>query len=130
MNIEFDAASKASFLQVMSAMHDWELQNIDLLRCMTGRQLYFPMAGQTVLGKQHCLIKEILVADHLSEKAMRNRLSALIQQGLIEVKPGESDRRTKQLQISSKFDAMVNAHVNEMYRQLSERFFIIDKDTV
>ena len=130
MNTDFDIASKASFVQVMSAMHEWELQNIDLLCCMTGRQIYFPLATNTLVSSSRCQIKEILVSDHLSEKAMRNRLGSLIQKGLINVKPGEHDKRTKQLLISDKFDSVVNAHVNEFYRLLSERFFIIDKDAI
>lgn len=130
MNIELDIASKAAFVQVMTAMHEWEIKNIEMLRCMTGRQLYFPMASKTVQSTPYCQIKEILVSDHLSEKAMRNRLAQLVESGYIDVKPGYRDKRTKQLYISQNFDDLVNIHINQFYKLLSERFFIIDKEAM
>lgn len=130
MNIELDIATRAAFVQIMSDMHQWEMDHIELLRYMTGRQLYFPIANKMAFSPPCVQIKEILVSDHLSEKAMRNRLAQWVSSGVIDIKPSQIDKRAKQLYVSQQFDLLVNEHVNHFYKLLTERFFIFDKDAI
>jgi hypothetical protein len=116
-----ESLSPADLLQVLSHLHQWEIRQQSLLSTNTGRHLYYALAPHAMAGGQGLNLKEVVVAPHLTDRALRARLVQAVQQGLLTIRPHAADHRTKVLVPLEPFFTLMHAHTAELHRLVAQQ---------
>lgn len=113
----------------LAELYEWELDNLPLLRTLTGRHLYFEIARRAV-GERQSLsgaLKELMGGAGFTDKALRKRLYEMQQAGLIESVRGTHDARSRHLIPTDKFHEMIQAYTDQVHHIFNKNFLMIEK---
>jgi len=117
-----------ALVAVLCRLHDWEMENAPLLRCTTGRQLYFSVAQGAVARGYGPMVKEVINSKHITDRALRSRLRTLVRQGYIHLEPStKTDRRIKLIRPSVEFEGDLNGHLQAFKLLLQDHFYLVER---
>ena len=113
----------------LAELYEWELDNLPLLRTLTGRHLYFGLARRAVCERELLsgALKEIMGGAEFTDKALRIRLYEMQQAGLIESVRGTHDARSRHLIPTDKFHEMIHTYTNQVHLIFNRNFLMIEK---
>lgn len=121
-------AEDFALVQILTDLHAWEATHIPLLKSVSGRQLYFSVAQQAVLMGRPPTVKEVVMAQHITDRAMRTKLAEFIEANYLDLKPSDNDGRSKSLYPTEKYNSHLWMHVQEFRRIIDSHFYIIDRE--
>ncbi len=117
-----------SALLSLADMNLWEAVNCAPLNTVSGRFLYFKIAQQVMReGTGVQALKDLHVDAHLSERAIRLKLREFEREGWIESVTTPSDKRTRQLVVTPKLLALIQAHAQALDQSLGQALLVIAK---
>lgn len=119
----------SALIRGLSSLHEWETQNLDIMKTATGRHMYFSIAKRSVAeGLQpNESLKQAFGSANLSDRALRMRIREMIEEELIVSIDGRNDARCKNLIPTEKFNGYVYEHAMVARRILGNEFFIIPR---
>ncbi len=111
-------------LRILIAVNQWEDAQYRELQTISGRDLYFKIAGTLLTdaaGKPQPLK---LLNGRITDRATRTRIREFQELGLIEVVDNEDDYRTKRVVPTDKFVARLNHHLR-LLKQLCDTHYLM-----
>jgi DNA-binding MarR family transcriptional regulator len=121
----------AALVSVLCRLHEWEMENAPELRCSTGRQLYFSVAQSALMGGIGPMVKEVINAKHVTDRALRARLRTMVNKGYVKLEPStKADRRIKYIKPSAEFSDHLQSHLQAFKQLLHDSYFLIERNTV
>ena len=121
-------AEAASLVQVLTQLHEWEARREALLTSMSGRHLYFSVAGRMVASGRGPTVKEAVTAWHITDRAIRARLADMLDKGYFSVEPLPGDRRARALIPLEPYEQLLLEHAAEFKRLMSQQFMLIERN--
>ena len=124
-----DAAELSALIKCLSALHAWELDNLPPMQTTTGRHLYYMVANRAVAeqGQLDKSLKDLFTSSHFTERALRNRMQEMSEQGLFTTYQSSADGRNKHLIPTEQFYEHVFEHAQQIRRLLREAFLMIKR---
>lgn len=124
-----DSAELTALIKCMSALHLWELENLPQMGTTTGRHLYYMVAHRAIAEQSQFdkSLKDLFTSPHFTERALRNRMQEMSEQGLFTTYPSSSDGRNKHLIPTEMFYEHVFEHGQQIRRLLREAFLLIKR---
>ncbi len=118
----------SALVAVLCKLHDWEMENAPLLRCATGRQLYFSVAQGAITRSYGPMVKEVINSKHITDRALRSRLQSLVRKGYIHLEPSnKADRRIKLIKPSEEFEVDLTGHLQAFKLLLQDYFYLVER---
>ena len=109
-------------LLALAKVNEWERAHIPLLNTPSGRDLYFLLAGNSLLREAPNTAPVKSHALHLNQRTMRYRIREFHEAGLIVISPGSGDARTRTIEPSEKLLKLFEAH-NLALRSIFRTYF-------
>lgn len=121
--------SYTELLYVLARLSEWEADHLPMLGTGTGRHLYWSLADRCVLSGSSPMVKELITANHITDRALRSRLREFSAQGFVSEAQAMAgaDKRVRSLRPSPEFRRYVAAHAAEFARLLNERFILVQR---
>lgn len=123
-------AEDAALIQILASLHSWEVNRAPLMSSVSGRQLYYSVAPQALVMGRGPTVKEVVMAQHLTDRALRAKLAEMIRDGYFELGPSALDSRAKSLQPQDHYYDFLHAHVAEFRRLVENYFYLIERESV
>ena len=115
-------------LFILEEMHQWELENMGILRTMTGRHVYLSLASKSFNQESSGInLKSIKNNNHYTDKAISIRLEKLQKMNVIRKFKINDDARTKIITPEEKLHALWETHSDAFYRIISKYYTLIPK---
>ena len=126
---EMDLAELTALIKCMSALHAWELENLRFMETTTGRHLYFMAARRAVVEQSQLdkSLKDLFTSPHFTERALRNRMQEMSENGIFTTQQATSEGRNKHLIPTEVFYEHVFEHAQQARRLLREAFLLIKR---
>jgi len=124
--IEEDVA----LVEILSDLHSWEVTNLPILASISGRQLYFAVARQAIVMGRGPTVKEVVMAQHLTDRALRTKLAEMIESDYFELKASRSDGRAKSLHPKENYEKCLYSHIAEFKKIIDTHFYMIEREGV
>jgi hypothetical protein len=124
-----DSAELAALIRFKTALHTWELDNLSHMQTTTGRHIYHVIA-QKAIAEQSPLdhsLKNLFTSPHFTERALRNRMQEMMEQGFLITHQSNSDGRNKHLTPTDVLNQDVLKHAEQTRRLLREAFLLIKR---
>lgn len=127
-----DLESAIKILSVLAQLQRWEVLNSNLMRTISGRQLYFSLIRHLTGDEEVPLVdsmKEIYYDDgiQLTERGVRLTIRAFEADGVLVVEKATTDRRSRRIFLTEKLQQQMHAHAEVMRKTLNENFIVIAK---
>jgi len=123
-------AENLALFSVLSNLYHYEVEQNDLLRSTTGRHLYFSIGQRALVSGMSPTVKEVITTNHLTDRALRMRLSQLVDEGLLQPCAGRGDARTRSLQPSVAFENLMLDHLDMFRKLVNSQFMLIEKENI
>jgi DNA-binding HxlR family transcriptional regulator len=121
----------AALVSVLCRLHEWEMENAPVLRCSTGRQLYFSVAQSALMDGVGPMVKEVINAKHVTDRALRARLRTMVNHGYVRLEPStKADRRIKYIKPGQEFSDHLQSHLQAFKQLLQDSYFLIERNSV
>jgi hypothetical protein len=124
------SAERVALFSILSSLHQWEVEQAELLRSTTGRHLYFSIGQRALVSGMSPTVKEVITANHITDRALRLRLVELIDKGYLSHGAGQSDARTRSLHPSVAFEGLVSDHLEAFRKLVNTQFMLIGKENL
>ena len=127
---EMGASELRAIIASLAELHQWEQDNSQVLRSMTGRHLYYKIADRAIAERNllsGSLKKDLYAGSVLSEKALRLRMRELEQEGCIESLNCLDDARAKYLVPTEKFYEAIFLHAEQTRKIFAKYFHLIGR---
>jgi hypothetical protein len=123
-------AESLALFSILNSLHQWEVEQTELLRSVTGRHLYFSVGQRALVSGMSPTVKEVITTNHLTDRALRMRLQQLVAQGMLKPVLGTGDARTRSLQPTEAFENLMLSHLDTFRRLVNNQFLMIEKENV
>ena len=123
-------AESLALFSILSHLYHWEVEQTELLRSTTGRHLYFSIGQRTLVSGMSPTVKEVITTNHLTDRALRMRLSQLVDEGLLRPGAGRGDARTRSIQPSEAFENLMLDHLDTFRKLVNSQFMLIEKENM
>lgn len=126
---ELDLAELTALVENLAALHAWEQVHMPFMQTTTGRHLYY-MVAKRAIGERSQLdrsLKNLFGSPHFTERALRNRMQEMVEQGFFDTYQSQLDGRNKHLIPTEKFYKMVYEHSEEARRIFRGKFLMIPR---
>ena len=116
-----------NLLRILMEINQWEDAQCRELQTISGRDLYFKIAGTLLTdasGKPQPLK---LLNGRITDRATRTRIREFQELGLVEVIDNEDDARTKRVVPTDKFVDRLNHHLRLLKKLCEARYLMVAK---
>ena len=124
---ELKAVNDPDLLKILIEINQWEDVQCRELQTISGRALYFKIAGTLIVnvaGKPQPLK---LFNGRITDRATRTRIREFQEMGLVEVVDNEDDYRTKRVVPTDKFIKRLNHHLRLFKQLFDARYLMVNK---
>lgn len=122
-----DLENIQTVLRFLGELHKWELDNIPILRTMTGRDVYLTLAGGLDEGSAGISLKSFKNNNHYTDKAITNRLEILQNMQVIKKLSDGVDGRVKIIKPDHQFHDYCVKHALTFFQKISKYYTLIEK---
>lgn len=114
-------------LRIMTGIHSWETGHRQELQTVSGRELYFKIAGSLLddSAGMHQSLK--LISDTVTERATRIRIREFEDLGWVDVVANAHDARTRRLQATQVFVHRLNGHLHHFKEIFNRNYILLSK---
>jgi hypothetical protein len=112
---------------VLCKLHEWEVERLRVLRSATGRQLYFSVVKSALSDNEGPMVKEVINAHHITDRALRIRLRTLVKEEYVQLDPSQSDKRFRLVRPNEVFQEEFVEHLNAAKKLLEDNYFLVEK---
>jgi len=112
---------------VLCKLHEWEVERLRVLRSATGRQLYFSVVKSALSDNEGPMVKEVINAHHITDRALRIRLRTLVKEEYVQLYPSQSDKRFRLVRPNEVFQEEFVEHLNAAKKLLEDNYFLVEK---
>lgn len=118
-----------ALVSIFAELHAWELANVPLLQTTTGQHLYHTIAQRAVCenGQLERSLKDVFSTQHFTERALRNRMQDMSEQGLLVTHQATTDGRNKHLVPTEQFYEKVYEHAAFARKLLRKNFIVLPR---
>ena len=114
-------------LSMLRDLHRWELDNIPILRTMTGRDVYLTLASSLDDESGGVSLKALKNNNYYTDKAIANRLEMLQQLQMVKKLKTEADGRVKVIIADDQLHDYCEKHSMAFFQIMSKYFTLIKK---
>lgn len=119
-----------SFLAVMQAIHEWEIENLTEFSCSGGKFIFKNLVNHFCQSSTdsitHLPLKRIYHNSEISEKTIRNKLRELEDAGLIQFVSDSQDKRIKYAVPTHQLVSKLIAYAENINYILKSNFYLIE----
>ncbi len=128
-NFEVNGTELAKIMTNLADLYDWEMNNLPFFGSTTGRHIYFGLVRRSMSpdAKLDASLKELFATTHFTDRALRNRMQAMVDDGLIETVNGLEDARVKYLMPNERFYKKVYDHGTQFKKIINKNFLFFEK---
>ena len=116
-----------NLLRILIEINQWEDAQCRELQTISGRDLYFKIAGTLLMGAAGKPQPLKLLNGRIADRATRTRIREFQELGLIEVVDNDDDARTKRVVPTGKFITRLNYHLRLLKQLCDDRYVMVAK---
>ena len=114
-------------LRILRELHQWELDNIPILKTMTGRDIYLTLASSLDDASGGISLKTLKNNNNFTDKAIANRLQMLQDMQMIKKLKTENDGRVKVIIPDDQLQDYCEKHSAAFFGIVNKYFTLIKK---
>ena len=114
-------------LSMLRDLHRWELDNIPILRTMTGRDVYLTLASSLDDESGGVSLKALKNNNYYTDKAIANRLEMLQKMQMIKKSKTATDGRVKIIMPDDQLHDYCEKHSMAFFQIVNKYFTLIKK---
>lgn len=128
-NFEMNGTELAKIMTNLSELYAWEMENLPFFRSSTGRHIYFGLVRRSMSpdAKLDASLKDLFATAHFTDRALRTRMQAMVDDGLVETVGGLEDARMKYLMPNEKFYKNIYDHGIKFKKIMNKDFLLLEK---
>lgn len=128
-NYEVNGTDLAKIMTNLAELYEWEMENLPFFSSNTGRHIYFGLVRRSMSpdAKLDSSLKDLFATTHFTDRALRNRMQAMVDDGWIETVNGLDDARMKFLMPNERFYKKVHEHGIQFKKIANKNFLIFEK---